>query len=227
MDAYEAFIADRVTTVQETLAHAGTKYPVPRLIAVTKTIPVEKILPLASLGVTDIGENRAQEIVEKHPALGGNFRIHLIGRLQSNKVKYIIDKVCMIHSLDRISLAMEISKQATAAGICMPVLLQVNIAREAQKAGVPPEEICGMLRQCANLPGLRVKGLMAMMPLCPDGEALRPYFRRMREIFDQLRQSPVDGTDMEVLSMGMSQDYVIAAQEGATMVRVGSALFKG
>ena len=221
----ESELAARLAVIRENLAKASEgRYPVPKLIAVTKTHPAEDILPLRNLGVTDIGENRVQELEEKLPALERNFYIHLIGRLQSNKVKYIIEDVCLIHSLDRLSLAQEIDRQAQKAGRVMPVLVQVSPAGEKQKGGMPPEEVLPFLREVRGMPGLRVRGLMAVMPLSTDEAYLSGLFTGMRQLFERLREEAVDGVDMEELSMGMSGDYRLAARHGATMVRIGSAL---
>jgi len=220
-------LKDRVELVNAVLQRESAPWGrCPRLIAVTKYSSPEEILPLAALGVTDIGENRVQAIREKLPQLEGKFSLHLIGQLQTNKVKYIIKDVCLIHSLDHASLAQEIDRQAQKAGIRMPVLLQVNIAREPQKGGVTEEELFPFLRECARLPGLWVKGLMTMMPLGAAEDEIIPLFTRMRALLDQCREEAVQGTDMTELSMGMSQDYALAARCGATMVRVGSALFR-
>ena len=220
-------LQDRVAQVMETLKRESEPWGrCPKLIAVTKYSTPQEILPLAELNVTDIGENRVQSLREKLPFLEGKFSIHLIGQLQSNKVKYIIKDVCLIHSLDHASLAQEIDRQAQKAGIRMPVLLQVNIAREPQKGGVMEEELFPFLRSCAKLPGLSVRGLMTMMPLGAAEDVISGYFTRMRTLLDQCRQEAVQGTDMTELSMGMSQDYAIAARCGATMVRIGSALFR-
>lgn len=220
-------LSERVARVRETLERESAPWgKSPKLIAVTKYSSPEEILPLKELGVSDIGENRVQAIRDKLPLLEGKFSIHLIGQLQSNKVKYIIKDVCMIHSLDHESLAREIDRQARKAGLRMPVLLQVNVAREPQKGGLPEEELFPFLRLCAGLPGLWVKGLMAMMPLGADRETILGYFTHMRLLLDQCRQEAVGDTDMTELSMGMSQDYDLAARCGATMVRVGSALFR-
>lgn len=220
-------LQDRVKAVMETLKRESEPWGrCPKLIAVTKYSAPEEILPLAQLGVTDIGENRVQSLREKLPFLEGKFSIHLIGQLQSNKVKYIIKDVCLIHSLDHASLAQEIDRQAQKAGIRMPVLLQVNIAREPQKGGVTEEDLLPFLRECARLPGLHVKGLMTMMPLGAPEDVILGYFTRMRSLLDQCRQEAIQNTDMTELSMGMSQDYALAARCGATMVRVGSALFR-
>ena len=216
----------RVEAVRANLASASQgRYPVPKMIAVTKTHPAEMILPLRDMGVEDIGENRVQEIEEKLPALKENFRIHLIGRLQSNKVKYIIENVCLIQSLDRLSLAAEIDRQAQKHLCVMPVLVQVSPAGEMQKGGLPPEDVRAFLREVSRMPGLRVRGLMAVMPLSRDEAYLSGLFADMRALFDRLREEAIDGVEMEELSMGMSGDYMLAARHGATMVRVGSALF--
>ncbi|MBP3636026.1 MAG: YggS family pyridoxal phosphate-dependent enzyme [Clostridia bacterium] len=219
-------LSQRVETVRANLASAsGGKYPVPKLIAVTKTHPVEAILPLQKLGIVDVGENRTQEIVEKREFLKENFQIHLIGRLQSNKVKYIIEDVCLIHSLDRMSLAEEINRQAQMHEKVMPVLVQVSPAGEEQKGGMPPEAVLPFLREAAKMPGLQIRGLMAVMPLSHDEQYLSGLFADMRILFERLRSEAVQGVAMEELSMGMSGDYLLAARHGATMVRVGSAIF--
>lgn len=197
----------------------------PELIAVSKTVEPERINQLCSCGVTHLGENRVQEILAKLPYLDASFQIDCIGRLQSNKVKYIIDKVAMIQSLDRESLAQEIDRRAQQRGIRMPVLIEVNIGAEAQKGGVAVEDVMSFARYAAALPGLQVRGLMAVMPDLRDDEVLRPYFKRMRALYEQLQAENIEGTEINELSMGMSGDYVLAAEEGATHVRVGSAIF--
>ena len=219
-------LVGRVEDVRRTLAAASEgRYPPPKLIAVTKTHPAERVLSLLEAGVTDIGENRVQEIVEKLPILRKKFQIHLIGRLQSNKVKYIIDDVCLIHSVDRLSLAREIDRQAQKHDRVMPVLVQVSPAGEEQKGGVAPEDVRPLLQEMARMPGLQVRGLMAVMPNVPDEAYLTGLFSDMRALFDRLREEAIDGIAMEELSMGMSGDYHLAARCGATMVRVGSAIF--
>ena len=220
-------LEERVNKVLSALERESASWgKAPKLIAVTKYSTPAEILPLAKLGVADIGENRVQAIRDKLPYLEGKFSIHLIGRLQSNKVKYIINDVCLIHSLDRMELAQEIDRQAQKNGKRMPVLIQVNIAREPQKGGVEEENLIPLLRECAKLPGLQVKGLMTMMPLGAEKDIISGYFTRMRVLLDQCRQEAIQETDMTELSMGMSQDYDLAARCGATMVRVGSALFR-
>ena len=223
----EETLRQNLTHVRETLATAAASggYAAPKLIAVTKTHPAEAILPLANMGITDIGENRVQELREKLPALEGKFRVHLIGRLQTNKVKYIIDDVCLIQSVDRLELAREINRLAAAHERRVPVLVQVSPAGEPQKGGVAPEDVRALLREMALMEGLQVSGLMAVMPLTDDAVYLERLFRGMRALFEALRQEALDGIRMEELSMGMSGDYALAARCGATMVRVGSAIF--
>ena len=203
---------------------SGGLYAPPRIIAVTKTHPVEEILPLQEVGLKEIGENRVQEIVEKWPELGEKFRFHCIGRLQTNKVKYIIDKVCLIQSVDRMNLALEIDRQAQKHDRVMPVLIQVSPAGEEQKGGMPAEMVRPFLEEVRHMPGLQVRGLMAVMPNAQDQAWLEGLFREMRSLFEQLRAEAIPHIDMEELSMGMSGDYLLAARYGATMVRLGSAL---
>lgn len=197
----------------------------PEIIAVSKTVEASRVNLLKGTGIVRLGENRVQEIMEKLPYLDASFQIDLIGRLQNNKVKYIIDKVCMIQSLDRMSLAQEIDRRAQQHGLRMPVLVQVNIGDEPQKGGVSVEQTLSFTRQAAALPGLEIRGLMAVMPDLDDDVQLRPYFTRMRRLFDALKEENITGTRIEELSMGMSGDYLLAAQEGATHVRIGSAIF--
>lgn len=197
----------------------------PEIIAVSKTVDAPRVNLLKGSGILRLGENRVQEIMEKLPYLDASFQIDLIGRLQNNKVKYIIDKVGMIQSLDRMSLAQEIDRRAQQHGLRMPVLVQVNIGDEPQKGGVSVQETLAFARQAAALPGLEIRGLMAVMPDLDDDVQLRPYFTRMRSLFDALKEENIAGTRIEELSMGMSGDYLLAAQEGATHVRIGSAIF--
>jgi pyridoxal phosphate enzyme (YggS family) len=219
-------LQDRVAQVMDTLKRESEPWGrCPKLIAVTKYSTPQEILPLKDLNVTDIGENRVQALRDKLPFLEGKFSIHLIGQLQSNKVKYIIKDVCLIHSLDHASLAQEIDRQAQKAGIRMPVLIQVNIAREPQKAGIDEAELLPFIHRLSDMNGLKVEGLMAIMPIADDPEDVRPLFRQMRGWFDRLRDMDLPGIGMNTLSMGMSDDCVVAAEEGATMVRLGRALF--
>lgn len=197
-----------------------------RLIAVTKTVTPRVINQLKPLQILDIGENRAQVAIPKLSLIEPEFHLHWIGRLQTNKVKYIIDKVCMLHTLDRLSLAQEVNRRAGEHERLLPTLVQVNIAGETQKGGMPPEEVLPFLRQMKDFSNIRICGLMSIMPLGADPGQLRALFAGMRKLFDHLRSEALDGIEMQELSMGMSGDYAIAASEGATMVRVGTALYR-
>ncbi len=218
-------LADNLRVCRSRLDEASARWGTVAICAVTKTQDAHTINMAYDEGVRIIGENRVQEAREKFPALNPDFSLHIIGQLQTNKVKYLLGMAKMIQSLDRIELAREIDLRSQAAGIRMPVLVQVNIAREPQKAGVFEEDLESFLREVARLDGLSVEGLMAIMPLTNDQEALRPFFRRMRVWYDRLRVEAIQGVDMHVLSMGMSGDFTTAAEEGATMVRLGSAIF--
>ncbi len=199
-----------------------------KLIAVTKTVSAQVISALFKLGIQDIGENRAQVALPKLLQIGedADFRLHWIGRLQTNKVKDIIDKVFMLHSLDRLALAQEVERRAGEKGLTIPALAQVNVAREPQKAGLSPEELLPFLKRMRDFPNIRIRGLMTMMPYTRDDAELERLFREMRALFDRMRDEAVDGVEMRELSMGMSNDYRIAARCGATMVRVGTALYQ-
>ena len=200
--------------------------PPAKLIAVTKTVAPKVINQLKPLGVLDIGENRAQVALPKLPEIAPEFRLHWIGRLQTNKVKDIIDTVCMLHSLDRVELAREVDRRARQHGRVIPALVQVNIAGEEQKGGMPAREVEGFLRQMHNYPNIHVEGLMAIMPLAASEEELDRLFGEMRKLFEQMRGLNIEGVEMRELSMGMSNDYQIAARNGATMVRIGTALYR-
>ena len=210
---------------REKVADASAKWGGAEICGVSKTVDPETINLAWEGGIRTLGENRVQELMGKIDRLNPNFDIHLIGQLQTNKVKYIVDRVAMIQSLDRDALAVEIDRRARAAGRVMPVLVQVNIAREPQKAGIDEQELVPFIHRLAEMKGLKVEGLMAIMPIADDPEAVRPYFRRMREWFDRLADMGIPGVDMHTLSMGMSDDALVACQEGATMVRLGRALF--
>ena len=211
--------------VRARLDEASERWGRVEICAVTKTVDVETINRAGELGVRIIGENRVQELAAKKPLLMPELEAHLISRLQLNKVKQVLPLVRMIQSLDRRELLDEIDRRAQALGAPMPVLIQVNIARESQKAGVLEEDLEAFVRDAASRQGVRVEGLMSIMPLVDDPEEVRPYFRRMRAWFDRLREEGIAGAQMRVLSMGMSGDYIVAAEEGATMVRPGRALF--
>ena len=207
------------------LAGTGRSIDDITVIAVTKTVDTYRIQQAVDSGITDLGENRVQELNQKYGLIGGSVRWHLIGTLQRNKVKYIIDKAALIHSLDNLKLAQEINRQAARINRVMPVLIQVNIGREASKSGVYPENIDELIDGLAELGNIRVQGLMAIPPNLPDNEQIRPYFIAMRDIFQRLGQNGYPHIEMKYLSMGMTHDFEIALQEGANIIRIGTGIF--
>ena len=194
------------------------------LIAVSKTKPIEDLEEAWALGQRVFGENHVQEIVEKknaHP----EYEFHMIGHLQRNKVKSVIGRVSLIHSVDSVRLAEEISKESVKQGLQTNILLEVNAAHEESKYGFTPEELLDQVKQIAALPGVHVCGLMTVAPNVTDPEENRPVFRRIAQLAVDIRAQNVDNIDMYELSMGMTNDFHIAIEEGATMIRVGTALF--
>lgn len=218
-------LEENIRIWRERIGDASARWGGAEICAVTKTHDAQTINPAYDCGIRIIGENRVQELMGKIDALHPGFDIHLIGSLQSNKVKYIAERIAMVQSLDRLSLAEELSRRALEHDRVIPALVQVNIAREPQKGGVGEEELPDFIRRCAELPGIRIRGLMAIMPISEDPEALRPLFRQMRAWFERLRDQDIENISMDMLSMGMSGDCIVAAQEGATLVRLGRALF--
>ena len=195
------------------------------LVAVTKTIDIEKMAYLLDLGVHNFGENKVQELLGKYEVLPKTVKWHFIGHLQTNKVKYIIDKVCLIHSVDSVKLAEEINKCAKKTGIIMDILVQVNISSEESKFGIAKEEIDEFLEIISKLSNISVKGLMTMAPFSENPEENRLYFINMQKLLVDIRHKSVNNIYMQFLSMGMTNDYQIAIEEGANMVRIGSAIF--
>lgn len=219
----------KIKKVISTIHNTPSPYTNPqedvRLIAVTKTQSVDVIKEAVDYGLRDLGENRVQEILEKYPHFSQDVRWHLIGHLQTNKVKYIIDKVYMIHSLDSLKLAAEIQKRAAQINRVIPCLVQLNIADEDTKFGLAKEEAEPFLREVCRLPNIEIQGLMTIGPHVDDKEKIRGVFRELRQLKDYLATLALPGVKMRELSMGMSNDYIVAIQEGATMVRVGSSIF--
>ena len=212
-------------SIRECIDKTARDYSDVTLIAVSKTMPVTDLKEAYDEGIRDFGENKVQEIVEKYDKLPLDIRWHLIGHLQTNKVKYIIDKVCMIHSVDSVKLATEISRQAIKKNVNMPILIEVNIAGEESKFGVRPENTEELIRQISNLPGIIVKGLMTVAPFVENAEENRAYFSALRQLLVDINAKNIDNVNMDCLSMGMSGDYMIAIEEGATFVRVGTSIF--
>ena len=194
------------------------------LLAATKTVDADTVNYAIDKGITHIGENRVQELLSKYELLKPAHS-HFIGHLQTNKVKDIIDKVEMIESVDSLRLANEISKQALKYGITMDILLEVNIGGEESKSGFAPEETENAVKEISKLPSISIKGLMAIPPADELPEESRKFFRKMYKLFIDIRDKKIDNSSMSVLSMGMSNDFDIAVEEGATLVRVGTSLF--
>lgn len=198
------------------------------LLAVTKLHTVEEINQAISAGATDAGENRVQELLEKYDRTAEPVRWHLIGHLQTNKVKNIIDKVVLIHSVDSLKLAKEISKRAIAADKVMDILIEINIGMEESKSGVPAEDVESLIKEiAAECEGVRIRGVMCVPPIGETPEDSRPYFKKTKAIFDNLKtlDLPQERFLPDTLSMGMSGDFEVAVEEGATIVRVGSSIF--
>ncbi len=195
------------------------------LISVSKTKPVSMLEEAYAAGSRDFGENKVQEIMDKYPQLASDIRWHMIGHLQRNKVKYIIDKAALIHSVDSLRLAQEISSQAGKRQLEMDILIEVNIAGEESKFGIPYEETISLIEEISVLPHIHIKGLMTIAPFVANPEDNRKYFRKIRELSVDIEQKNIDNVTMSVLSMGMTGDYMVAIEEGATMVRVGTGIF--
>ena len=195
------------------------------LMAVSKTMPVPFLREAYEAGIRDFGENRVQELMDKIPQMPDDVRWHMIGHLQRNKVKYIIDKVAMIHSVDSLRLAEEISLEAAKRDLVVDILVEVNIAGEESKYGVTAEEASSLVEKIAKLPALRVQGLMAIAPFTENPEENRPYFQKMKKLCVDIGEKNIDNGNMTVLSMGMSGDYTVAVEEGATCIRVGTGIF--
>ena len=214
-----------VSNINSAISKAGRRPEDVTLIAVSKTKPVSMIQEIYDLGVHDFGENRVQEILEKYDRLPSDINWHLIGHLQTNKVKYIIDKVCLIHSVDSYKLAAEISKEALKHSRTMDILIEVNVAGEESKFGVRPDDLEELVRSIAKLPGICIKGLMTVAPYVVDPEENRGIFVKMKQFAVDISKKSIDNVSMDYISMGMSGDYTVAVEEGSTMVRVGTSIF--
>ena len=196
------------------------------LMAVTKTVDASKVLEAIDAGITDIGENKPQELAKKYEIIGDKVRYHLIGTLQTNKVKYIIDKAYMIHSLDRMALCEEIQKRAEKIGKIMNCLVQVNISKEESKHGLEEEFVIDFVKEVSsNYKNIHIKGLMTMAPFIDDEEEIRKVFKGLKKLSLQIKDLNLPNVEMDTLSMGMSHDYKIAIEEGATIIRVGTSIF--
>ncbi len=195
------------------------------LIAVSKTKPVSMLQEAYEAGCRDFGENKVQELVDKYEHMPKDIRWHMIGHLQRNKVKYIVDKVYLIHSVDSLRLAEEISKEAGKKGVIVSILIEVNVAKEETKFGTTCEDVIELVEEIAKLPNIQVKGLMTIAPYVENPEENRQYFEKLRQIYVDIIRKNIDNVCMDVLSMGMTGDYEVAVTEGATYVRVGTGIF--
>lgn len=195
------------------------------LLAATKTVDSETINYAIRKGISYIGENRVQELLSKEAGVTEEVRKHFIGHLQSNKVKDIINRVEMIESVDSLKLAREISKQAVKNNKTMDILIEVNIGKEESKSGFFPEETKDAIKEIAKLEGVKIKGLMTIPPICEENEEIHKIFKKMYNLFVDISSEKIDNSSMDILSMGMSDDFEAAIEEGANLIRVGSALF--
>ena len=196
-----------------------------KLISVTKTFPKELIQTCIDLDIEEVGENRPQEIKDKFDIYGNQVKWHMIGHLQTNKVKYIIDKVCLVHSLDSIKLAKELNKHAQKHDIVIECLVQVNIADEEVKFGISENNIDDFLDKLQDFQNIKIMGLMNMAPFYSNSEEARKDFKKMKQLFELLKEKSYKNAEMKYLSMGMTNDYIVAIEEGSNMVRIGSAIF--
>lgn len=196
-----------------------------RLIAVSKTKPIEMLLEAYEYGCREFGENKVQELVDKYEQMPKDVKWHMIGHLQRNKVKYIVDKVVLIHSVDSLKLAEEISREALKKQVEVSILIEINIAGEESKFGIKPDEAVDMVKAIALLPNIQIEGLMTIAPYVENPEENRQYFAQLKELSVDISLKNIDNVNMNVLSMGMTGDYSVAVEEGATCVRVGTGIF--
>jgi len=226
MNTIQTRLAALLARIQSAAAAAGRAGDGIRLVAVSKTFPSEAIRQAIAAGVSDIGENYIQEARNKFEALQGTaVKWHFIGRLQTNKAREAVRMFDLIHTLDSYKLALELDRWARRLQKIQPVLIQVNVAGEATKAGVAPEEALSLVRQAAALENIAVKGLMTMPPYFNAPEKVRPFFAALRQLRDRIRHEEIANIGMQELSMGMTGDFEAAVAEGATLVRIGTALF--
>ena len=211
--------------IQAACDRAGRSRKEVTLIAVSKTKPVEMLQTIYDAGSRDFGENKVQEMCDKSEQLPTDIRWHMIGHLQTNKVKYIVGRVSLIHSVDSLHLAQEIEKQAAKLDVIVPILIEVNIAEEESKFGIHKEETISLVREVAALPHIRIQGLMTIAPYVENPEDNRAYFRGIKQLSVDIARENIDNVSMDCLSMGMTGDYEVAIEEGATMVRVGTGIF--
>lgn len=227
------FIFENLYQVEENIRSACEKANRNRdevtLIAVSKTKPIPMLVAAKNAGIINFGENKVQELCDKYEYFDSientPMHWHMIGHLQTNKVKYLIGKTTLIHSVDSYKLACEIEKQAAKHDCIMDILIEVNIAEEESKFGLAEEEVLQLVKQVAQLPHVRIHGLMTVAPYVVDPEENRPFFRKIKQLSVDINNQNIDNVSMNILSMGMTGDYMVAIEEGATMVRVGTGIF--
>lgn len=219
-------IERRLSAVRDRIdaaAHSASRSPGEvRLVAVSKSFSADLVLACVEAGATDLGENRAQELKEKAIAIPREVRWHFIGHLQTNKARHVVGVAALVHSVDRYALAEEVARRARAQGMTQEVLIEVNVSGEATKHGIEPARAVPLAEEVSELEGVRVRGLMTMAPFTDEAETSRPYFADLRELGERLRETLPDATE---LSMGMTRDFEVAVEEGATLVRIGEAIF--
>jgi hypothetical protein len=224
-----SFIKENIAEVEKIIDQecekAGRDRSKVTLIAVSKTKPVEMLREAYDYGCRDFGENKVQELVDKYDVLPKDIRWHMIGHLQTNKVKYIVDKVYLIHSVDSLKLANEISKEAVKKNVTVNILIEVNVANEETKFGTTCEDVKQLVREIAQLPNICIKGLMTIAPIVENAEQNRAIFSKLNELAVDIDNENIDNVCMNILSMGMTGDYPVAVSEGATYVRVGTGIF--
>ena len=222
-------LADKLNLVKKNIEDAcniaGRSPEEVTLIAVSKTKPIEMLKEAYDAGARVFGENKVQEIVDKYDQMPSDVQWHMIGHLQRNKVKYIIDKVSMIHSVDSVRLAETIEKEAAKKALCMPILVEVNVAEEESKFGLTVEEVLPFLEEISSFQHIKVMGLMTIAPFVSDPEENREVFQKLKKLSVDIEAKNINNVNMSVLSMGMTNDYQVAVEEGATMVRVGTGIF--
>ena len=218
-------LANVEKNIEQACKNAGRNRNEVTLIAVSKTKPVEMLQEIYDEDIRDFGENKVQELCSKMEQLPSDIRWHMIGHLQRNKVKYIVGKVELIHSVDTYRLAEEINIQAKKQNVIVPILVEVNIAHEESKFGISAEDAILLVEEISRLENIRIKGLMTIAPYVENPEDNRLYFRKIKQLSVDITNKNIDNVSMEILSMGMTGDYMVAIEEGATMVRVGTGIF--
>lgn len=222
-------VAENLKTIRERVdaacERAGRRPEEVALIAVSKTKPLSMLQEAYEAGARDFGENKVQEILEKYPEMPEDARFHMIGHLQTNKVKQVVGKAVLIHSVDSLHLAEKIEQEAAKRDLTADILLEVNVAREESKFGLMLEEVIPLLEEVKNLPHIRVRGLMTIAPNVENPEENRKHFKKLYQLYVDIKSKNIDNGTMSVLSMGMTGDFEVAVEEGATMIRVGTGIF--